>query len=85
MELLASVLMALIIFYQYYKTVLPIKEELRKIKIAMNEERFWDKIEALSIRVGKIEVKLARMEGRMAVSFAVIGVVIQLAFKYFFK
>ena len=85
MEIIAAVLMSLVIFYQYYRTVLPIKEEIEKIKQAMNEERFWDKLEKLSERVGKIEVKLAKIEARMAIIFAGVGVVIQIVFKYVLK
>lgn len=47
----------------------------------MNDEKFWDKLDSLGQRITQIEIKLARIEARMAVIFAGIGVGIQVIFK----
>lgn len=47
----------------------------------MNDEKFWDKLEVLTERVQRIEIKIAGIEARMAVIVAFIGVAIQVSFK----
>lgn len=48
----------------------------------MAEQDIWDKLDKLTDRVTNIEVKLAKIESRMAMIFAGVGVAIQVVFKY---
>lgn len=69
-------------FINYYLRAAPLKREILKIKCVMADKDMWDKLDKFSDRLTKMEIKLARMEGRMALAFTVLGVGIQLVFKY---
>ena len=85
MEYVVSVVASISIFCYYYKDVLPLKNEIKQIRIDMADEKLWDKLDKLAERITKIEIKLARMDARMTMIFAGVGVAIQVVFKYVLK
>ncbi len=65
--------------------MLPLKKEIKQIRIEMADEKIWEKLDKLTERITKIEIKLARMDARMTMIFAGVGIAIQIVFKYVLK
>lgn len=82
MEYFIPLILSYFIYLYNYRERTNIKKEIDEIKIIMADEKIWEKLEKLSDRIQKIEIKLARMDARMTMIFAGVGVAIQVVFKY---
>jgi hypothetical protein len=81
MQYLVAMLAAIAVYLHCYRDIVRAQRIICEIKTQMNDEKFWDKLEQLAQRITQIEIKLARIEARMAMIFAGIGVGIQVIFK----
>ena len=85
MEYIVSVVASISIFCYYYKDVLPLKKEIKQIRIEMADEKIWEKLDKLSERMNKIEIKLASLDARLFMIVGGLGVATQIVFKYVLK
>jgi hypothetical protein len=85
MEYIVSVVASISIFCYYYKDVLPLKKEIKQIRIDMADEKIWEKLDKLSERMNKIEIKLASLDARLFMIVGGLGIGIQIVFKYVLK
>jgi len=85
MEYIVSLVASISIFCYYYKDVLPLKKEIKQIREQMADEKIWEKLDKLSERMNKIEIKLASLDARLFMIVGGLGVATQIVFKYVLK
>jgi hypothetical protein len=81
MQYLVATLAAVAVYLYCYRDIVRAQRIICQIKAQMDDKTFWDKLDQLGHRITQIEIKLARIEARMAMIFAGIGVGIQIVFK----
>ena len=66
MEYLIPIICAYVVYVYNYKKVIDIRYEIKNIR-NMNEEKFWDKLDKLGDRLTNLEIKVSKLETRLAV------------------